>query len=202
MIGIFIEPNKDLKKYIDKWKKKIDKKFIRTKLTSHPAHSTIYYANLKKDKDVLKTLETILKTVNSFEISVNKTLIFYDDALTGGDTMCLLVNKNNKLFQIQKKIAENLKSFIKKNSNSNRKFTNKTLSTSVKKYGYPFVGKHWLPHFTIGSIKDKRNSSELKQFVEERVKFTNNINYISAWKINGNKHILIKRFKLKINEKN
>ena len=74
---------------------------------------------------------------------------------------------------------------------------NKTLSTSVKKYGYPFVGKHWLPHFTIGSIKNKRGSNEFKQFVEEKVKFTNNKNYISVWKISGNKHILIKRFKLK-----
>ena len=202
MIGIFIEPNKELKAHINKWKKKINKKFIRTKLTSHPAHSTIYYANLKKDKDVLKTLETILKTVNSFEISVNKNLIFYDDELTGGDIMCLLINKNDKLFQIQKKIAENLKFFIKKNSKSIEKFKNKALLASVKDYGYPFVGNHWLPHFTIGSIKNKRNSTEFKQFLEETVKFTNNINYISAWKISGNKHVLIKRFKLKFYEKN
>ena len=197
MIGIFIEPNKELKAYINKWKKKINKKFIKSKLTSHPPHSTIYYANLIKDEDILKVLEATLKTVNSFKIYVNKTLVFYDDALTGGDTMCLLVNKNNKLFQIQKKIVENLKFFIKKNSNSNRKFTNKALSTSVKKYGYPFVGKHWMPHFTISSIINKRNTSEFKQFVKEKVKFTNNINFISVWKITGNKHILIKRFKLK-----
>ena len=202
MIGIFIEPNKELKTYINKWKKKINKNFIRSKLTSHPPHSTIYYADLVKDKDILKVLETTLKTINSFKISINKTLIFYDDKLTGGDTMCLLINKNDKLFQIQKKIAENLKFFIKKNSNGNRKFTNKALSASVKKYGYPFVGKHWLPHFTIGSIKNKRNSTEFKQFLEETVKFTNNINYISVWKISGNKHVLIKRFKLKFYEKN
>jgi len=197
MIGIFIEPNKDLKKYIDKWKKKINKKFIRAKLTSHPPHSTIYYADLVKDKDVLKVLGTTLKKINSFKISINKTLIFYDDKLTGGDTMCLSINKDNILFQIQKKIAKNLKFFIKHTSNKNNQLTNKAHLTSVKKYGYPFVGGHWLPHFTIGSIKNKRNSNEFKQFVEEKVKFKNNINYISAWKIYGNKHILIKRFKLK-----
>ena len=202
MIGIFIEPNKELKIHINKWKNKINKKFIRTRLTLHPPHSTIYYANLIKDKDILNVLEATVKTIDSFRISVNKTLIFYDDELTGGDTMCLLINKNDKLFQIQKKIAKSLKFFIKKNSNAKQKFTNKALSTSVKKYGYPFVGKHWLPHFTIGSIKNKRNSSEFKQFTKEKVKFTNNINYISAWKISGNKHVLIKRFKLRINEKN
>ena len=32
----------------------------------------------------------------------------------------------------------------------------------------------------------------------EKVKFKNNINKISARKINGNKHIIIKMFKLKI----
>tara|TARA_B100000787_G_scaffold153223_1_gene127319 strand:+ start:144 stop:740 length:597 start_codon:yes stop_codon:yes gene_type:complete len=197
MIGIFIEPNKELKTYINKWKKKINKKFIKTKLISHPPHSTIYYANLIKDKDILKVLETTLKTINSFKIIVNKTLIFYDDKLTGGDTMCLSISKNNKLSQIQKKIAENLKFFIKKNSNKNTKLNNKVLLTSLTKYGYPFVGDHWLPHFTIGSIKNKRNSSEFHQFMEEKVKFANNVDYISAWKINGNKHVLIKRFKLK-----
>jgi 2'-5' RNA ligase len=197
MIGIFIEPNKELKTYINKWKKKINKKFIRSKLTSHPPHSTIYYADLVKDKDVLKVLGTTLKKINSFKISINKTLIFYDDKLTGGDTMCLSINKDNILFQIQKKIAKNLKFFIKHTSNKNNQLTNKAHLTSVKKYGYPFVGGHWLPHFTIGSIKNKRNSNEFKQFVEEKVKFKNNINYISAWKIYGNKHILIKRFKLK-----
>tara|TARA_B100000787_G_C16116285_1_gene260481 strand:- start:188 stop:784 length:597 start_codon:yes stop_codon:yes gene_type:complete len=197
MIGIFIEPNKELKTYINKWKKKINKNFIRSKLTSHPPHSTIYYADLVKDKDILKVLETTLKTINSFKISINKTLIFYDDKLTGGDTMCLSINKDNRLFQIQKKIAHNLKLFIKKNSNRNSQLTNKVLLKSMKKYGYPFVGSHWMPHFTISSIKNKRNSSEFKQFIEEKIKFKNNINYISAWKITGNKHILIKRFKLR-----
>ena len=197
MIGIFIEPNNQLKKYIVKWKKRINKKFTRTKLTSHPPHSTIYYANLTKDRDILKVLEKTLKTINSFRISVNKTLIFYDDKLTGGDTLCLSINKNNKLFQIQKKIAENLKFFLKKNLNRNDKLTSKPLITSQRKYGYPFVGGHWLPHFTIGSIKNKRNSSEFKQFVEERIKFMNNVSHISVWKISGNNHILIKRFKLK-----
>ena len=103
MIGIFIEPNKELKTYINKWKKKINKNFIRSKLTSHPPHSTIYYADLVKDKDILKYPKLILKTVNSFEISVNKTLIFYDDKLTGGDTMCLLINKNNRIISNTKK---------------------------------------------------------------------------------------------------
>ena len=197
MIGIFIEPNHELKTYINKWKKKINKNFISSKLTSHPPHSTIYYANLVKDKDVLKILKTTLKTINSFKISIKKTLIFYDDKLTSGDTMCLLINKNKRLFQIQKKIAKNLKFFIKKNSNKNSQLNNKVLLTSMRRYGYPFVGNHWLPHFTISSIKNKRDSNEFKQFVEEKVKFENIINYISIWKIFGNKHILIKRFKLK-----
>ena len=202
MIGIFIEPNKELKIFINKWKKKIDKKFINTKLISHPPHSTIYYANLINDKDIIHVLKNTIKTIKSFKIYINKTLIFYDDKLTGGDTMCLAINKNDKLFQIQKQIVKKLKIFLKKDPTKSNKLTNSLLLTSMKKYGYPFVGKHWLPHFTIGSIKNKRNSMEFKKFMEEKIKFMNNVNYISAWKIVGNKHILIKRFKLKVNEKN
>ena len=197
MIGIFIEPNNQLKKYIVKWKNKINKKFTRTKLTSHPPHSTIYYANLTTNKDIFEVLNKISKKTNSFKISVNRTLIFYDDKLTGGDTMCLLINKNKKLFQLQKKIAENLKLFIKKNTDINSKLTGKHLIASQRKYGYPFVGNHWLPHFTIGSIKSKRNSNEFKKFVEEKIKYMNNVSHISVWKVSKKNHILIKRFKLK-----
>ena len=197
MIGIFIEPNNQLKKYIVKWKNKINKKFTRTKLTSHPPHSTIYYANLTSNKDILEVLNKISKKTNSFKISVNRTLIFYDDKLTGGDTMCLLINKNKKLFQLQKKIAENLKLFIKKNTDINSKLTGKHFIASQRKYGYPFVGNHWLPHFTIGSIKSKRNSNEFKKFVEEKIKYMNNVSHISVWKVSKKNHILIKRFKLK-----
>ena len=197
MIGIFIEPNNQLKKYIVKWKNKINKKFTRTKLTSHPPHSTIYYANLTNNKDILEVLNKISKKTNSFKISVKRTLIFYDDKLTGGDTMCLLINKNKKLFQLQKKIAENLKLFIKKNTDINSKLTGKHLIASQRKYGYPFVGNHWLPHFTIGSIKSKRNSNEFKKFVEEKIKYMNNVSHISVWKVSKKNHILIKRFKLK-----
>ena len=197
MIGIFIEPNNQLRKYIVKWKNKINKKFNRTKLTSHPPHSTIYYANLTTNKDILEVINKISKKTNSFKISVNKTLIFYDDKLTGGDTMCLLVNKNNKLFQLQKKIAENLRLFIKKNTNLNSKLTGKRFIASERKYGYPFVGNHWLPHFTIGSIKSKRNSNEFKKFVEEKIKYINKVSHLSVWKVSKKNHILIKRFKLK-----
>ena len=197
MIGIFIEPNNQLKKYIVKWKNKINKKFTSTKLTSHPPHSTIYYANLTTNKDILEVLNKISKKTNSFKISVKRTLIFYDDKLTGGDTMCLLINKNKKLFQLQKKIAENLKLFIKKNTDINSKLTGKHLIASQRKYGYPFVGNHWLPHFTIGSIKSKRNSNEFKKFVEEKIKYMNNVSHISVWKVSKKNHILIKRFKLK-----
>ena len=75
---------------------------------------------------------TTLKKINSFKISINKTLIFYDDKLTGGDTMCLSINKKT-IFQIQKKIAKNLKFFIKHTSNKNNQLTNKAHLTSVKR---------------------------------------------------------------------
>jgi 2'-5' RNA ligase len=199
MIGIFIEPNGKLKKYINNWKKKINKNFIKTKLTSHPPHSTIYYANLTNNKNIINNLKRILKKIDSFKIIINKTDIFYDDKLAGGDTLYLSIKKNTKLFHIQKKIADELKFHIKTSSykNKNINLKNKVLMKSQKKYGYPFVGDHWMPHFTISSIKNKRNSPEFKQFIDEKIRFINKINSISVWKISGNRHVLIKKLKLR-----
>ena len=199
MIGIFIEPKKELKNYIKKWKGNIQQSFNNSKLTSHPPHSTVYYSNIFFNKDSLKELDKILKKIKPFKIIATKNDIFLNDKLAGGDTIYIAIRKNKKLYKLQEQIAEKLKPFLnnKKLIKKNIILKNKILSKSFKKYGYPFVGDHWKPHFTISSVKNGNNSDIFKNFIQEKIKFENIVEYISVWRISGNQHNLIKRFKLK-----
>jgi len=201
MIGIFIEPNYQIKKFIKKWKSYIKKKKIKSKLTNHPPHSTLYLANLDNPKQVIFQIEKIVKKFKKFEIKVNKTDVFVDDKLIGGDTIYLNIKKNKNLYLLQKRLAQNLKFFLNKKTKKNfkLKFLNKRLANSQKNFGFPFVGSHWMPHFTISSIKDFTQTNEFKKFKESKINFDCKINKISIWKISGEKHYKIKELKLKSN---
>lgn len=198
MIGIFLEPNKPLENIIINWKKKLKKKNVKSKFINHPPHSTIFFANIRNKKKLFLVIEKTITGLKKFKITVNKTGVFKNDLLTGRDTIYLKIKKNRKLFLLQKKIAHNLRSLIKKKSKNKKRwrFKNKLLDRSQKKYGFPFVGNHWIPHFTIGSVKNFIESNDYKIFRKLKIKLKSEINKITVWKIIGNKHIKLKEIKL------
>jgi 2'-5' RNA ligase len=195
MLAIFIEPNGELRKFIIKWKLRIKKNYLNTKFVDHPPHSTIFLANLIKQKIVIKEIQKIADNLPSFKIEINKTNIFLNDEFTNKDTIFLNIKKNINIALLQRKIAEKLKNLVKK-KNINQKFLNKQLNDSQLKYGFPFVGSHWKPHFTIGSIKNFKGKTDYNVFMKKKISFEINIKTISLWKISGNKHKRIKNFNL------
>ena len=89
---------------------------------------------------------------------------------------------------------------IEKNLINNQKYSNKKFDNNYKKYGFPFVGKDWIPHFTIASIKSKIEKKEkfIKRFLMDKIlhkSFT--VKYISVWHISRNKHKKIFEYNLK-----
>ena len=195
MIGIFLEPNKKIRKVIIKWKKNLKKKNIKGKFINHPPHSTIFFANIRNKKKLFLILEKIIADFKQFKITINKTSVFKNDLFTGGDTIYLNIKKNKKLFLLQKKIANNLRPLVNKKS-KNIKFKNNLLGSSQKKYGFPFVGNHWIPHFTIGSVKNFIEMNDYKTFRKLKINLKYEIYKISIWEIIGNKHIKLKEIKL------
>ena len=204
MIGIFIEPSGILKKNIKIYKNKIKKNLINSTYSNHPPHSTIYFSSLRYDAKLEKKLKYEINRINSFKIKINKVNVFKKDISTGKNTYFFSIIKNKYLNKLQKNIVSitkpNLnKSFLKRKINYN----NKNFDYNFKKYGYPFIGKYWKPHFTIASCELERKEMDLKKFLPKKNKYVMLVKYISIWKIHKDKHSLIKKIKLKrINEKN
>ena len=198
MIGIFLEPNQPIKKIIIKWKKNLKKNNIKSKLINHPPHSTIFFANIRNKKKLFLIIEKTIAEFKKFIVTVNRTGIFKNDLLTGGDTIYLNIKKNRKLLLLQKKIAINLRILVDKKSKNKKsfRFKKKLLNASQKKYGFPFVGNHWIPHFTIGSVKNFIKMKDYKFFRKLKINFKNEINKVIVWEIIGNKHIKLKEIKL------
>ena len=203
MIGIFLEPNKTLNKIIIKWKLILKKNNINGKFINHPPHSTIYLANIKNQKKLFLIINKTVREFNKFKVIINKTGVFKNDLFAEGDTLYLNIKNNKNLFILQKKLADNLRSLVNKNSKNIKKykFLNKFLITSQKKYGFPFVGNHWMPHFTIGSVKNYVDMKNYKKFKNLKINLENEVDKISVWKISGDKHIKLKEIKLSDNKK-
>jgi len=198
MIGILLEPNNPLKNIIINWKKKLKRKNIKGKFINHPPHSTIFFANIRNKKKLFLIIEKTIKEFKKFKIIVNRTDVFKNDLFTNRDTIYLNIKKNRKLLLLQKKIAFNLRSLVEKKSKNKKslKFKNKLLDRSQKKYGFPFVGNHWIPHFTIGSVKNFIKMNDYKIFRKLKINLKSEINKITVWKIIANKHIKLKEIKL------
>jgi 2'-5' RNA ligase len=198
MIGILLEPNNPLKNIIINWKEKLKRKNIKGKFINHPPHSTIFFANIRNKKKLFLIIEKTIKEFKKFKIIVNRTDVFKNDLFTNRDTIYLNIKKNRKLLLLQKKIAFNLRSLVEKKSKNKKslKFKNKLLDRSQKKYGFPFVGNHWIPHFTIGSVKNFIKMNDYKIFRKLKINLKSEINKITVWKIIANKHIKLKEIKL------
>ena len=191
-IGIFIEPNKPKFNYLDKWKKKIKKIFGKQKYLSHPVHLTIAVFDIKKTigSDFFLSLKNKMEQHNRFTIYVTKPSIFYNDPLTNGDTLFFKIKKNHKIILFQKKILSHFKK-IEKNLSKNLIFKNKKYHSNYKKYGFPFVGNDWIPHFTIASIKSRSEIIKkiYKEFLLEK-NFYNKlyVKKFSIWQINSHQN--------------
>jgi 2'-5' RNA ligase len=196
MLGIFLEPEGKLKNFISKWKLKIKKKNLKTEYINHPPHSTIYVSNFINEKKVIENVRNITNKFNSFKIQINKTDLFLNDSLTNKDTIFLNIKKNKKIYKLQRNLANNLKSLVKKDKSKASKFFDKKMKNSMIKYGFPFVGAHWKPHFTIGSIKNFQTHFDYQSFKKSKIYFEQEVKTISLWKIKKNSHKKIKVFKL------
>ena len=196
-LGVFIIPGGLLKSKITFWKKRIEKEFNVQPYTNHPPHLTIIHASIKKDKIAIREIKECVNELKSFTLTVNYNNIFWDDLFTGGHTLSYNTKKSEYLNRFQKKLSA---VFFKHKENHEIPFlfkNHKQLCDSYLNFGFPFVGEHWIPHFTVSSLKVNKNHGIIKEFLLDRIDVSFKVNKVSVWDINDDKHQMIDEFILK-----
>ena len=91
--------------------------------------------------------------------------------------------KNEYLNEIQKKLSAVFCKY--KEIDEIPKFfrTHKQLYNSYQNFGFPFVGEHWIPHFTISSLKVAKNHKIIRDFLLDQINICFTVNTISIWDI-------------------
>ena len=195
--AIFILPNQEFYNDIMSWKKLVEINLKNQPYNSHPPHLTVLNIDIKNIEEALKRSLNTVNSFKSFELEIKKTDVFWDDFKTdGGHTLYYKVKRNKSLYKLQRLLAESLISLnFKKNILKNVK--NKEMSISNKKYGSPFIGNHWIPHFSISSLKTKKDYFIIKEFLKSKNNYRCHVNEVSFWEINNENHHFIKQASLK-----
>jgi hypothetical protein len=186
--GIFWIPNEELNQFVESWKNRFRKIEPDAFFLNHPVHSTIFLFNAH-EQDQSKIISRI-KNVK-IDFFVDSWKIFYNDLVTGGDTLSVGLIPNSVAFQFQQDLSESLLDFIKTPLFYNNTWEGK-YKESYDRYGFPFVGSHWIPHLTIASVK-----KEGKQLIDEIKISPINLNLkesggsLALFKILGDSHQLI-----------
>ena len=186
--GIFWIPNEELNQFVEAWKNRFRKVEPDAIFLNHPVHSTFFLFNAL-EQDESKIISRIKNVKINFLVDSWK--IFYNDLATGGDTLSVGLIPNTLAFQFQHDLSESLLDFIKTPIFYNNVWEGK-YKESYNRYGFPFVGSHWIPHLTIASFK-----KEGKKLIDEINTTTINLNLkessgsLALFKILGDNHQLI-----------
>ena len=195
-LAVFVLPEEPFTSELLLWKNKIKKDFPKQPYANHPPHLTLINLESTDESEVIKKLSSFSKKLSSIKVEVNSRNVFLNDAFTGGHTIYFGLKQNNSLMKLQILIADALAP-IKKNTNLSNNFKNDSLLyRSNKNYGFPYVGDHWIPHFTVASLTTKKRKKFLKNFLSLPASFNFEINRFSIWRINQDVHTKLKTIKI------
>lgn len=189
--AIFIEPEGALAEFIARWKARVDSVLPGQVYCSHPAHCTLIVGALSGYMACLTAVARAVRMLQPFTLRAEDTVVFYDDIPAGGGhTAAVRVTDNADLLGLQKTISEEWTNHVdpEKAEALAGRFKNEAMRESCLRYGFPFVGEHWIPHFSIASLKVAKDHSLLREFQKERFKFEFTVNGISMWQIDGDEH--------------
>lgn len=188
-LAIFLLPEGDLRDELARWKERVKNEFPdQQSYTSHPPHMTLINVDVRDEEEGVAAVSTFSGSVNPFQITVNRTDVFWNDIATDGHTLYFGIGKNDVLQSLQKSLAEALQEVKKSVPPPDYVSGNKKFLKSFDKYGFPFVGDHWIPHFSVSSLRSEKTHPIIKDFVLSIEPYHFTANQISLWRVNGGEH--------------
>jgi len=183
--GYFWVPGNEFQELVFSWKKKAARIEPDATYLNHPVHATLFLFYGEKQKEV-EYITLIKKEVPIFKSA--EWLVFENDAVTGGDTLTIGLEKTVDWELLQLDLAEALKPYILRLIEYPNEWSG-PFKISHQNYGFPFVGKHWMPHVSIASFKNK---TFIQEAVDTPIKINEiNCGELALFRIEGETHTRI-----------
>jgi len=183
--GYFWIPGNEFQEFVLSWKKKAQIIEPEAIYLHHPVHATLFlfYGERQKEVEYTSLIQKEAPIFKTFD-----WLVFENDAVTGGDTLTIGLEKTMEWEILQLNLAEDLKPFIVSPIDYPNEWSG-PFKRSYQNYGFPFVGKHWLPHVSIASFKNK---SFIQEAIDTPIKINEiNCGELALYRIEGETHTRI-----------
>ena len=190
-IGIFIKPNKSLEDEIILWKNKFHNKFGNQLFLDHIPHLTLSNFFVTNVNDLLIEIRKYCQNFNNqLSIEINKTSQFDIENETKTINLHYEVIKNKKLLNFQENLSKKISPYIISKFQNN--FIYNKYNFLNETFGYPFIGKYWIPHFTICSLEEIHQEDGLKdEFLELKLQHKFYVENIEIYEIKDSSHLKI-----------
>jgi len=168
---------------------------------SEPPHITLYVLTVK-NKRIFSKLEELTSGMNIPPISLKDFNIFYNDLQTRGNTITYSLDEESagSMRKIQSTLINTFSPFNTKELFSKPEIYDKMTpleKENTDNYGFPFVGKNWIPHLTLASINKQDFSRVWKEIRKKQIKGKFLIESLGLYNTGANPLKLIRGFILK-----
>ena len=188
--GIFIEPAGSLADSIRALKAEVERQLPGQKFCSHPPHSTLSYGKYQEPALWRAPLISAVGAQLPFAIRTAEFGFFYDDALAGGGhTVVFKAQPTPEVYALQRACGDVLKHWRGGTEPAvGDLLEREPFKSSFEVYGFPFVGPHWIPHFTVASLKVPKDAPLLRALTSGEVRHEFLLDRVSVWEIDGDSH--------------
>lgn len=165
---------------------------------NHPVHCTLFLflAPKVREDDLVNVMEDFCHKQKTIDVRFEGWHVFPKDILTGGDTVVVCLEPSASLLKLQGEVGAAFNPYRAAPLPYQNEWDGPYLK-SYEQYGFPFVGAHWLPHITVASFADKREIFTGKVTQAGKLPESSSITSLSLYKIDGEKHELLRIYKFK-----
>jgi len=195
-VAIFIEPQGELKTSLLTWKKKVEEKLPGQPYCAHPPHCTLMHTNVRHEDLVDNIICQARSSLSAFKVQVSGTGVFWDDAATDGHTLYLKISTSSELSGAQLRLAEAIRPAVLEKEAPLFVKNDPHLNNSYKKYCFPFVGSHWIPHFSIASLRTERSHPLITEFLSWQPVYEFTVGELTLWRVESDTHTLLGSYSL------
>lgn len=195
--GVFILPYGDFEQEVYAWKERIQSVHPNQPYTAHPPHLTLINLEVSSEDDAIDAIANLSKSMRPLTVNVACTAVFWEDLATGGHTLYFGLKKAKALHTIQQKISVTLTGYRKEVQAPEHVRNNNVYMNSFNKYGFPFVGEHWIPHFSVSSLRSEKSDPIIREFLSSKFRYSFRVKEVSLWHINMDEHTHLKTVKFR-----
>lgn len=190
--AVFLEPVGELRDFVIDRKRDVKDVWPGAIYVGHSPHSTLWVGQLHDADAAENALRLVAPSLEEWPpVAGVLPHVFYDDVLAdGGQTCALAIPLTTGLANLQTAVAWTLSPHIEKVTDQAlpEALRHQPFLRSWQEYGFPFVGSHWIPHFTIASLPVPRTDQAVERFLEAPCPVLSAICDLSFWRVEGESH--------------